>query len=497
MNIMKKGIMYICAAIVTLMSVGCTLERENYTEIYQDDFPKTETDIKLMLTSLYGNFNTDWSGPYCCNAQSYPVMTEMTTDALVCTWGWEWDDLRLHRWYATKNGGEMNHIYGHYNRYNVLSQARNVVRAIRNSPVSEDVKNRYEAEARAVRGWMSLILYDLFGPVPVASDEVLDDPETLTYLPRLTEEEWQQMMEEDLGFAIEHLPSTASERGRMTKGAARMLLLKYYMIRRDFTKALPIARDLYNMEGEGVYTLLDDYNSVFTKEKLGNNELILVVPCNVTDMPNYWFAHAIPDDCPWPYTNSGDLWGAYLIPWDFYDTFEAGDARLDNIIAEYTARNGSIVKRGEGKLAMGAVPVKYGPDPDQIGSAMGIDVVVYRFSDVLLSLAECINETAGAPDSEAVALVNRVRARVGLGPLPAEATASKEAFNDAILLERGHEFYAEGLRRQDLIRHGKYITSAATRDGNQTADYKVRFPIPISFIDESRGEVKQNEGYTN
>jgi hypothetical protein len=132
---------------------------------------------------------------------------------------------------------------------------------------------------------------------------------------------------------------------------------------------------------------------------------------------------------------------------------------------------------------------------DQIGASTGMDVVIYRFSDVLLSLAECINETGGGPTPEAIALVNRVRERAGLEVLSSAATAGQEAFNDAILLERGHEFYGEGLRRQDLIRHGKYISFAEGRPGNQTATYKILFPIPITFITESKDAIVQNPGY--
>ena len=40
---------------------------------------------------------------------------------------------------------------------------------------------------------------------------------------------------------------------------------------------------------------------------------------------------------------------------------------------------------------------------------------------------------------------------------------SKEALRDAILDERGWEFVTEGLRRRDLIRHGKLIERAKAR----------------------------------
>ena len=489
-----KTIRFIFVIIFSIYLSSCVdLQREDYKEIYPDNFFQNENDLKLATSTLYAAFGTNWSGFYCSDRYGYHVFTEMTTDALMCTWGWEWDALHLHQWYETKSGGEMGIFWTNFSRYNFLSSARNTIRRIEASPVQESIKKIYAAEARALRGWMGLYLYDLFGTVPVASDKELDNPQEKEYLPRLTEAEYEKFMEGDLLKAIEDLPELASARGRMTKGAARMILLKYYMIRKDFVKAEALARDLLGMEGR-IYSLQPDYNYVFSKEGVGNREIILSVPCNVDHMPNYWLAHAVPDDYPYPISNA-QLWGAFVIPWDFMDTFENNDDRLKNIITSYTNKSGTQVTRGRGKLASGAVPVKYGVDPEMLGTAISIDVIAYRFSDVLLTLAECINENRGNPTTEAISLVNRVRARAKIGDLPAEAIASKQDFNDAILMERGHEFYAEGLRRQDLIRHGKYISSAQTRPGNQTANYKTKFPIPVSFITESKDKIVQNEGY--
>ena len=65
--------------------------------------------------------------------------------------------------------------------------------------------------------------------------------------------------------------------------------------------------------------------------------------------------------------------------------------------------------------------------------------------------------------------------------------------DDHLLAERGWEFFSEGKRRQDLIRHGKLISSARSR-GKTVQDFQVRFPIPQQEKDANRAIV-QNQGY--
>ena len=484
----------------SIFCISCQLERVDYTEIYPEIFYKTETDLNLAVNALYNTFSSEYTGIYAANNKGYQTFTEMTTDALWCNWGWEWDQMHYQQWYATMGGNLPGIIYTAFSRYNFLSKARNVVRDMEKCELPSDVKNKYIAEVKGLTGWMGLFLYDLFGPVPVASDDVLDNPTEFVYLPKLTEEEYDKFMEDNLLFAIEELPET-SNTGRITKGAARMILLKYYMMKKYFDKAETIARALYAMENK-VYSLQNDYYYIFSKEGIGNNEIILQIPCNISGISNYLISHVVPSDYPWP-AEKATVWGAYVIPWDFYDTFEEKDIRRRNLITEYTNNKGVKVKRGSGNLLKGAIPLKYGVDKDQQGVMAGIDIVVYRYADVLLSLAECICINSGVTN-EAIALVNRVRNRAGLDGLKSENTSSTDAFKEAILLERGHEFYLEGLRRQDLIRFDKYVDYANNRinkinsESNKgyfnATDIHNRFWIPISFIDESKGAITQN-GY--
>lgn len=122
--------------------------------------------------------------------------------------------------------------------------------------------------------------------------------------------------------------------------------------------------------------------------------------------------------------------------------------------------------------------------------------MIFRYADVLLSLAEIINERNNGPTQEAYDLVREIRTRAGLGNFT--AGMNQEQFRDALLAERGRELYAEGVRRQDLIRHGKYIEYAQDRGESLAKSHHTLFPIPTAAILEGGGAdgiVKQNPGY--
>jgi hypothetical protein len=148
-------------------------------------------------------------------------------------------------------------------------------------------------------------------------------------------------------------------------------------------------------------------------------------------------------------------------------------------------------------LANAAAIVKVDDHTYTGGEYASVDLIVYRFADVMLSLAECINMNNNGPTQEAIDLVNEIRNRVNLPALTAPQTAGKDAFNTAVLNERLHEFMAEGLSRQDKIRHGAFVSDSKRLYLNsQLADHKIRFAIPSKYILESEGVVKQNPGYS-
>ena len=124
------------------------------------------------------------------------------------------------------------------------------------------------------------------------------------------------------------------------------------------------------------------------------------------------------------------------------------------------------------------------------------DFYIIRLPDIMLLKAEALvklNDLNGA-----LALVNAVRARVGLGP---KTGSTPDVVNKIIADERRMELAFEGHRWYDLVRTGKAIEvmNAQTGGSGNNLNYNVQpfrllMPIPQNQIDLNP-RLDQNPGY--
>jgi hypothetical protein len=100
--------------------------------------------------------------------------------------------------------------------------------------------------------------------------------------------------------------------------------------------------------------------------------------------------------------------------------------------------------------------------------------------------AEALNELSG-PTQESIDLINQVKGR-SHAPLLTLGTFTQSTLRDAILQERGWEFFYEGKRRADLIRMGKYdvvVNAYLGRIGQAPSIEMPRdqyFPYPLNQV---------------
>lgn len=515
---MKAKFFMVIIFSLIIFNQGCELEMEEFTKITPDYFYKTEKDAQLAIAALYSN---SFTGNFF-RASPYWGMLNVSDisagDMQTCSYNNDFENLRNHQFTET-NGYNSQNFFSNYNQ---ISAARDVIKQLEKMEISENVKQSYIAEANAIAGWKAYLLFDFYGSLPHPTDEMLENPSGLTFPNRPSTEEYVTIIENFFSMKNNLMnPDYGSNFGRVNKGIANMVLMKLYMQEAArtgnanfWTKAKTCAEEII---GLGVYELQDNYSDIFTVSNKRSHEVIYSSPSTYTFNGNSWHAEALPNNYPSKLNRTTGAWGGIKLLWSFYDTFNQNDLRLSGMAAEYVTDKGLVINRqnpldSRHGLGTGPIPVKYQVDDNQVGSVGGWDMIVYRYADVLLSMAEILNElgtsanvsaplmTQVAKDGSnyqsdggktALSFVNAVRVRAGLEPF---ANLSKEQLRDSLLQERSHELYSEGSRRRDLIRY-QMITNGQGYKKFDDKTHKFLFPIPVSFINEYRGNISQNPGY--
>jgi hypothetical protein len=138
--------------------------------------------------------------------------------------------------------------------------------------------------------------------------------------------------------------------------------------------------------------------------------------------------------------------------------------------------------------------MKYSPDFAQYDGAAGNDVIIFRYADVALMVAEAMMRKAAPDNAGALAIVNTLRAARGAAALPSMTlNSTTNTYAPLTLLaERGREMYWEYVRRTDLIRFGVFTVLWPYKTAD--AAKNLVFPIPSQAL-AANPNLKQNTGY--
>jgi len=158
-----------------------------------------------------------------------------------------------------------------------------------------------------------------------------------------------------------------------------------------------------------------------------------------------------------------------------------------------------MIEQGSNLEVTGIRIAKYVPDFSDPGgkyysSTPGNWLMLMRYPDVVLMVAEAKLRAASPDAAGALALINGLRAARSATPmasLPLVNTANAEDPN-TLLAERGRELYWESVRRTDLIRFGVYNNLWQYKPSDNPK-YLV-FPIPNQALSVNPN-LKQNPGY--
>ena len=487
---MKKILILSLAAGSLLLNSACekTLDVTPPGEFAPGNVLATEKGIRSVLFSSYAGMQNPTPSRYLINN------SEVTSDVGFNSGGAE--NLTLSQlinftWDASLGTFQAD-VWAPC--YRAIRDANIVLENIDGVITSDANKKIYAAEARFLRAYAYEVLYKWFGPVPLRTTTSSEPA-----LARATEEEMKSFIESELIAAITDLPNPGAEEAfaRANKGAAWSMLAKHYLNTRQWQKAADACQSVMNFN---YYQLFPRYENMFRVENEGNKEMILVQPCkNEVNFGNWYSAGSLPPgfrtssqipEFVWTPSMANFATQYRMRSWVVLTMDTANDSRAILLLRHYFNNAGNNVN-------LLATPdnvrsLKYW-DNATVGNHSGNDVPVIRFADILLSRAEALNELNG-PSQDALDLINQVRVRAKINPLTLADAGDKETLRDLILQERAWEFYSEGLRREDLLRQDKFISSAIARGVTVAAEKHKRFPIPQAEIDANPACI-QNEGY--
>jgi hypothetical protein len=369
-----------------------------------------------------------------------------------------------------------------------------------NTAVSDATKKSVIAQARFLRAYYYYNLTICYGDIPLHLK--VQTPEELQS-PALPQDSIFRQVEQDCLAAAPDLPDAThgADLGRVSKGAALSLLAKTYL----FHSTLPNHYQLAAQYAQQVvdskqYTLTKNYWDNFSAVTKDNTEAILTVNHITGAQPiqgnelNAWFS-------PRAFTG----YGFFYPTQDLADNFETDDPRLDYSMGRlghpYFDRpfdpswstTGYITK----KMVQPLSEVPIGKKND--GS---VNYEAIRYADVLLVLAEALNESGNSAGALAPLDSVRRRAResylndpslpgygaVPAGLLPKVTTTDQGQLRDAIRKERRVELALEFHRFFDVIRYGSAYATSVLSKGSPNFNYEKNkwFPIPQSERDTNK-----------
>lgn len=463
---MKTHIYSVLAMV--LISASCSndfVELVSQDFLSSEEFYQTQDDYNSAILAAYAKLQSQVS--------IYFELVEWRSDNLdlgAPTSGTQ-DRFNINKFQETFANGEIQEAWGSY--YNGILRTNAITDRIGNADFDDEIKRRFEAEARFIRAMIYFNIVRFWGDAPIILSEVT--PEESLKIGRSPANEVYQAIESDLEFATSNLPqSDAQDLGRATSGAALSLLGKVYLTQGKYTEAVSVLNSVI-----GQYSLLNNIVDVFDPNNKANNEIIFSIRFDKEvegEGHGLWFA--VSDISTAPLTTK--LKNAYTTT----DTRE--------VLIDYVP-SGNLL-----------VPSKFLDTESTATRRFGNDYIILRYADVILMLAEALNEQGYQATGKAFDLLNQVRTRSGLYALTANDLPNQDAFRNALLLERFLEFPLEGHRWFDLIRTRKAraeinsgVTQVNSNDGLIIQEFQLLFPVPQSEIEKINNTdlFYQNEGY--
>ena len=505
-----------CTLFAFISLVSCTdLQEKVLDEQLGTNLVSDPNNVEALINPPYASLRRtiEW--------YDYWGLQEVSTDEVIVPargtdWydNGDWQKLHLQTW--TPDHVRLKNVWEVLNQG--VSRANTAIYYIGKFPQTATT-TQYINEAKFLKSYYMYLLCDLFGQVPFREADDVD----FSVAPQvLSRKDAADKIITELNAIMPSLKTKADVgSSRATVGAAQALLAKVYMNYevwtgvKKYTEAITACNSLISSPN---YAVATDYWTMFQKDVTEHPEFILRIPMDdMVDMGSgsVWVNFTL--HYSQVFGNLTSTWNGPSTTSTFYNTFDkVNDARYqDNrikaecgfnqgfLVGQQYGLDGTALKQRNGSPLIFVPEVNLQSSPENAGIRVvkfapnsatthqfssPNDVPVMRISDIYLLRAEAKLRTGDA--AGALTDINYLRSKRSAAGKTLPALASVTL--DDILKERGYELYWEGLRRQDLIRFGKF--GEVWQEKPATAATKAIYPIPTSAKDVNKN-LTQNPGY--
>lgn len=497
---MKTYIKFILGLSIVLCSCSKdVLEVASTTQISSETFWQTESDARLALNGIYSTL---------ADLEQNYIYYDVLSDNAYNNYPWEGYKAIADGTHDARGPGVISWIWS--DCFKGIGRANVVLDNIDNvEGLDESFKKSTTGEALFLRAYFYFKLTDFYGGVPL----ILESPKIEhSELPRDTKEAVVNQVIADLDQAFSLLPSSQSEVGKVTKGAAKALKARVLLYNGRWEEAATTAQEVMTMG----YSLFPNYRDLFRESNENNEEVIFDVQYISPEKGNFMELYL------GSYTVGG--WSSVVPLQNMIDEYEMTDGRSIQDSPLYDAANpyenrdprlkqtvsvpGATIngiEDHEGEF--GGYMFKKYTEYDETGvvsptpypTRTGQNAIIIRYANILLTYAEAKNEVSG-PDQSVYDAINAIRARPSVNMPPLPSGLSQNQMRDAIRHERRVELLLEGTRYSDIRRWGiaeqvmdGLVDPGGTRTFNPSRDYL--FPIPASEFDIEGTALEQNPNY--
>lgn len=488
-----------------------------------DSFWKDESQVDMYMTGIYAELREKYDMPVTLGEFRGQTLKTDVTCMGQGVYGAPMTNNTL-----TKDNTGVDDWYGLYPK---IMHINLLIKQVNQADyIDENKKASFLAQAYGLRSFYYFYLYCTYGGVPMEIEPTVVEGNIQTdklYKERASSETVLNFIKDDIKLSEDNFKICGNEkfdRYKWTYFSTQILKAKVYLWSAKVTTGdhiasllepdsknndVIIARDaLLNIKDK--FELVD-LESLWNSLDKNNKEVIFSIKFDKTEMTNWglnWlystslFSNATDlegnplSDDPLNLLTAGPM--RYEYKTSFIESFDKNDLRLKNSFFQFYIK-------GENGNVRGSCFTKLKGHTEGGLHYYDSDIILFRYADVLLMLAEC--ENALGNSSECAYYINLIRDRAyGKGHKHTYLAGDFYENEWAILQERDKEFVGEGCRWFDLLRlrdnGGKaFVFSPKANYGENNIpilksgeEYKQLWPINIEVLN-SDPLIKQTPGY--